>query len=92
MEEPEDPEMKLVYSEMREYLKDVVDLYFESKTKMLRMYELCSVLKEKTKRVDEMELSWDEVNDWSLEENEYKEGILRNVSTGEVITLPWLGE
>jgi len=92
MEKPIDPEMQLVYSEMREYLKDIVDLYFSSRDKMVRMYELCSVLKEKTKRVDELELSWDEVNDWNLEENEYKEGILKNVSTGEIINLPWLGE
>ena len=39
IEEPENPEMKLVFNEMRAYLKDIVDLYFESRRKMIRMFE-----------------------------------------------------
>ncbi|HUU87547.1 MAG TPA: hypothetical protein VMX17_07310 [Candidatus Glassbacteria bacterium] len=92
MEEPKDPEMQLVYSEMQEYLKDIVDLYFSSQQKMSRMFDLCSTLKKNTNRIDEPELTWNEVNDWELEENDYGEGCLRNESTGEVIDFPWLGE
>jgi len=92
MEKPSDPEMQLVYAEMHEYLKDIVDLYFSSQQKMTKMYDLCSTLKNNTKRISEEELTWNEVNDWSLEENEYGEGMLKNESTGEVIDFPWLGE
>lgn len=92
IEEPDGPEMKLVFHEMREYLRDVVDLYFESRKKMIRMFELCSVLKNGTKRINEKELTWDEVNDWELEENEYGDPYFYNHSTGETMEIPWIVE